>query len=141
MTVQWDHAKSTQTNLLGCIGGTQLVELRRICRDEKISAEILGKLEYVNPTGSLKDRIYYEMITQAIERGDLKPGMEILEASTGNAGIACAFVATMLGYPATIVLPSGMSQERMRLIRAYGAKIVNTPGGESDVDLSIKKIE
>jgi len=141
MTVQWDHAKSTQTNLLGCIGGTPLVELRRICRDEKISAKILGKLEYVNPTGSLKDRIYYEMITQAIERGDLKPGMEILEASTGNAGIACAFVATMLGYPATIVLPSGMSQERMKLIRAYGAKIVNTPGGESDVDLSIKKIE
>jgi cysteine synthase len=67
--------------------------------------------------------------------------MEILEASTGNAGIACAFVATMLGYPATIVLPSGMSQERMKLIRAYGATIVNTPGAESDVDLCIKKIK
>ena len=127
--------------MFGCIGQTPLVELRKICRAEKISTRILGKLEYMNPTGSLKDRIYYEMISRAIERGDLEPGMEILEASTGNAGIACAFVATLFGYPATIVLPSGMSQERMKLIRAYGARIVNTPGGESDVDLCLRKIE
>lgn len=141
MNIQWDRIRSMQGNVFGCIGRTPLVELRKICLAEKISAKILGKLEYMNPTGSLKDRIYYEMITRAVERGDLKPGMEILEASTGNAGIACAFVATQLGYPATIVLPSGMSQERMKLIRAYGAKVVNTPGGESDVDLCIKKIE
>ncbi len=127
--------------MFDCIGRTPLVELGKICRSERISPKILAKLEYMNPTGSLKDRIYYEMITRAIERGDLKPGMEILEASTGNAGIACAFVATLLGYPATIVLPSGMSQERMKLIRAYGARIVNTPGGESDVDLCLGKIE
>jgi len=127
--------------VFGCIGQTPLVELRKISRAEKISTRILGKLEYMNPTGSLKDRIYYEMISRAIERGDLEPGMEILEASTGNAGIACAFVATLFGYPATIVLPSGMSQERMKLIRAYGARIVNTPGGESDVDLCLRKIE
>ena len=130
-----------QKSVFGCIGRTPLVELRSICRAEGISPKILVKLEYMNPTGSLKDRIYHEMITRAIARKDLKPGMEILEASTGNAGIACSFVAKMLGYPATIVLPSGMSQERMKLIRAYGAKIVNTPGAESDVDLSIKKIE
>ena len=141
MAVQWNRVRSAHENLFGCIGRTPLIELRKICRAEKISVKILAKLEYTNPTGSLKDRIYYEMITRAIERGDLKPGMEILEASTGNAGIACAFVATLLGYPATIVLPSGMSQERMKLIRAYGARIVNTPGAESDVDLSIKKIE
>lgn len=141
MAVQWDRARSVQKTLFGCIGKTLLVELPKIRKEEKISARILGKLEYMNPTGSLKDRIYYEMITRAIERGDLKPGMEILEASTGNAGIACAFVARLLGYPATVVLPSGMSQERMKLIRAYGAKIVNTPGAESDVDLCIRKIE
>jgi len=141
MSVQWDRVRSTQENLFACIGRTPLVDLAKICRAEKISTRVLAKLEYMNPTGSLKDRIYYEMITRAIERGDLKPGMEILEASTGNAGIACAFVATLLGYQATIVLPSGMSQERMKLIRAYGARIVNTPGAESDVDLSIRKIE
>ena len=116
MNIQWDRIRSMQGNVFGCIGRTPLVELRKICLAEKISAKILGKLEYMNPTGSLKDRIYYEMITRAVERGDLKPRMEILEASTGNAGIACAFVATQLGYPATIVLPSGMSQERMKLI-------------------------
>jgi len=141
MTVQWERVKSVQKSVFGCIGKTPLVQLPKIRQEENISARILGKLEYMNPTGSLKDRIYYEMITRAIQRGDLKPGMEILEASTGNAGIACAFVATLLGYPATIVLPSGMSQERMKLIRAYGAKIVNTPGAESDVDLCIRKIE
>ncbi len=141
MVIQWDRCKSALGGMFDCIGRTPLVELGKICRSERISPKILAKLEYMNPTGSLKDRIYYEMITRAIERGDLKPGMEILEASTGNAGIACAFVATLLGYPATIVLPSGMSQERMKLIRAYGARIVNTPGGESDVDLCLGKIE
>jgi len=141
MTIQWDQLRFERASLFDCIGRTPLIEVGSIRRDEKIRAKILAKLEYMNPTGSLKDRIYYEMITRAIERGALKPGMQILEASTGNAGIACAFVATLLGYPATIVLPSGMSQERMKLIRAYGAKIVNTPGAESDVDLSIRKIE
>lgn len=103
-------------------------------------ANVHVKLELTNPTGSLKDRIYHEMITKAIERGDLKPGMEILEASTGNAGIACTFIGTTLGYQVTIVLPEGMSQERMKIIRAYGGRIVNTPGGESDVDLCLEKI-
>jgi cysteine synthase A len=98
------------------------------------------KLELTNPTGSLKDRIYHEMITKAIERGELKPGMEILEASTGNAGIACTFIGTTLGYEVTIVLPEGMSRERMKVIRAFGGRIVNTPGGESDVDLCLEKI-
>jgi cysteine synthase A len=141
MPVQWDQNKHAQEDLFGCIGRTPLVQLRKLCAAEGISTKILVKLEYINPTGSLKDRIYYEMVTRAIRRGDLKPGMEILEASTGNAGISCAFVAGILGYHATVVLPAGMSQERMRLIRAYGANIITTPGGESDVDLCFKKIE
>lgn len=81
------------------------------------------------------------MITEAITRGDLKPDMEILECSTGNAGIACAFVGRMLGYPVTIVMPEGMSQERRKLMAAYGAKIIFTPGGESDVDLALEKAQ
>jgi cysteine synthase A len=81
------------------------------------------------------------MITKAVGRGDLKQGMEILEASTGNAGISCSFVGTTLGYRVTIVMPAGMSQERMKIIRAYGADIITTPGGESDVDLCLRKIE
>jgi len=141
MMPSWDCVKSVQESVFACIGRTALIEFRSICLDENISARILGKLEYMNPTGSLKDRIYYEMITRANERGDLRPGMEILEASTGNAGIACAFVGTRLGYPVTIVVPLGMSQERMKMIRAYGGRIINTPGAESDVDLCIKKIE
>ncbi len=67
--------------------------------------------------------------------------MEILEASTGNAGIACSFVGTTLGHKVTIVMPAGMSQERMKIIRAYGAEIITTPGGESDVDLCLNEIE
>jgi len=81
------------------------------------------------------------MITAAIERGDLEPGMEILECSTGNAGIACTFVGTQLGYDVTIVMPEGMSEERKKVIRAYGGKLIETPGGESDVDLSMDKVE
>ncbi len=123
------------------IGRTPLVRLRKITRSEGLQNDILVKLEYANPTGSLKDRIYYEMITGAIARRELRPSMEILEASTGNAGIACSFVGTTLGYKVTIVMPTGMSQERMKIIRAYGANVITTPGGESDVDLCLKKIE
>jgi len=80
MVVQWDRIRSTHGNLFGFIGRTPLVELRKIRAAEKITSRILAKLEYMNPTGSLKDRIYHEMITRAIERGNLKPGIEILEA-------------------------------------------------------------
>jgi len=72
MAVQWDRIRSTHGNLFDFIGRTPLVELRKIRAAEKITTRILAKLEYVNPTGSLKDRIYYGMITRAIERGDLK---------------------------------------------------------------------
>jgi cysteine synthase A len=141
MSIGWAKSRSIANGVLETIGRTSLVRLRNIPRAEGVKAKILAKLEYTNPTGSLKDRIYSEMITKAIERGELKPGMEILEASTGNAGISCSFIGTTLGYKVTIVMPAGMSQERMKIIRAYGANIVNTPGAESDVDLCLKKIE
>ncbi len=127
-------------SIFDIIGNTPLVKLARIPRDEGVISGVLVKIEYVNPTGSLKDRIYYEMITEALQTGALKPGMTIIEASTGNAGISCAFVGRALGFPVTIVIPSGMSGERMKTIQSYGAEIVKTPGSESDVDLSLHKI-
>lgn len=141
MSIKWDKNREVLDNVFQCIGRTPLIKLRKIQRTEEINADILVKLEFVNPTGSLKDRIYFEMITKAIEAGDLKPGMEIIEASTGNAGISCVFIGGILGYEVTIVMPAGMSQERTKIIRAYGADIIFTKGAESDVDLCLKKIE
>lgn len=141
MTVEWSKSRRVAEGVFQTIGRTPLVQLRSIPGSEGVKAKILVKLEYTNPTGSLKDRIYYEMITKAIRRRELRPGIEILEASTGNAGIACSFVGTTLGYKVTVVMPAGMSQERMKIIRAYGADLITTPGGESDVDLCLKKIE
>ncbi len=125
-------------NMLYAIGKTPLVRLRKVTRGLK--PKVLCKVEYFSPTGSLKDRIYFEMITRAEERGDLKKGMTILECSTGNAGIACSFVGALKGYKVIIVMPAGMSEERKKIIRSYGATIIETPGGESDVDLSIQKL-
>lgn len=129
------------SGILDFIGNTPTVRLSKIPATEKIGAEIFGKMEAFNPTESLKDRIYKEMIQGAIQRGDLKPGMEILEASTGNAGIACTFIGTRLGYRVTIVMPEGMSDERKKMIRAFGGELVLTPGAESDVDLCLEKID
>jgi cysteine synthase A len=122
------------------IGETPLIKLNNIHREYGVKADIFVKLEFFNPTGSLKDRIYYEMIMRGVESGELKPGMEIIEASTGNAGIACTFIGKMLGYNVTIVMPRGMSQERVKMIRAFGGRVIFTEGGESDVDLDIQKI-
>ena len=129
------------SGILDAIGHTPTIRLSDIPAAEKTKSEIFGKLESFNPTESLKDRIYKEMIMGAIRRGDLKPGMEILEASTGNAGIACTFIGTRLGYRVTIVMPEGMSDERKKMIRAFGGELIQTPGAESDVDLCLEKIE
>jgi len=98
------------------------------------------KVEWFGPSGSLKDRIYLHMFERAESRGELRPGMRVLECSTGNAGIACAFIAAVKGYRCTIVMPAGMSDERKKIMRAYGADLIFTPGGESDVDLSLKRL-
>ena len=137
--VNWGKREKICQNILESIALTPLVKLNTLTRE--IEADILVKLEWFSPTGSIKDRIYYRMITQAIRNNMLKPGMEILETSTGNAGIACAFVGRILGYPVTIILPDGMSIERTKIIKAYGANIMYTPGAESDVDLCLQKQE
>jgi len=128
-------------SILDVIGNTPTIRLSRIPAAEKLGTEIFAKLEFFNPTESLKDRIYKEMILGAIGRGDLKPGMEILEGSTGNAGIACTFIGTRMGYRVTIVMPEGMSDERKKMIKAFGGELILTPGGESDVDFCLSKIE
>jgi cysteine synthase len=126
-------------NLFETVGHTPLVTLNRVTRGLK--AQVLGKLEFFSPSGSLKDRILYWMIEKAEQRGDLKPGMTIIEATTGNTGIATAMAAAVKGYKCIIVMPGGMSEERKKIIRAYGAELVETPGGESDVDLTLKKVK
>jgi len=131
----------TDNSILDIIGNTPTVRLSKIPAEEKIRAKIFAKLEAFNPTESLKDRIYKEMILGALRRGDLRPGMEILEASTGNAGIACTFIGTRMGYKVTIVMPEGMSDERKKMIRAFGGELILTPGAESDVDLCLDKID
>ncbi len=136
MSINWNANSKAFENMLEAIGRTPLVKLQKIPKDEGINATIYAKLDYLNPSGSLKDRVYYRMITEAIKRGDLKPGMEIVEVSTGNAGIACTWIGTLLGYKVTIVMPAGMSEERKKLIRALGGNIIETPGAESDADIS-----
>jgi cysteine synthase A len=138
--INWTQNQRYAKNVFETIGRTPLVQFNRIPQSEKVAATILGKLEWFSPSGSLKDRIYFEMFTRAEERGELKPGMTILECSTGNAGIGCSFVAAVKGYPCIIVMPEGMSEERKKLDIAYGAQLIHTPGGESDVDLALAKL-
>jgi len=102
--------------------------------------ELLAKVEWYGPTGSVKDRIYRHMIDVAERRGALKPGMAIIECTTGNAGIACAAVAAIKGYRCVIVMPEGMSRERMTMIEAYGAELVLTPGSGADIDLALARM-
>ncbi len=138
--VKWNKFSKISDNIFDTIGRTPLLRLQKIPKEEGVNAEILCKLEFYSPSGSLKDRIYYNMFKLAIERGDLKPGMTVIECSTGNAGISCSFVSAMMGYPCIIVMPEGMSEERKLLDMAYGATMVYTPGGESDVDLALAKV-
>jgi cysteine synthase len=139
MTIRWDACRSALSSIADAVGRTPLVRLNRVTG--RARPPIYLKLEWYGPTGSLKDRIYLHMFERAETRGDLKPGMRVLECSTGNAGTACAFVAAVKGYACTIVMPEGMSEERKKLMRAYGAQLVFTPGGESDVDLSLQRLE
>ena len=138
MTIPWDAFRHALPSIAAAVGRTPLVKLSRVAA--AATPTIYLKLEWYGPSGSLKDRIYLWMYDRAEARGDLKPGMRVLECSTGNAGIACAFVAAVKGYRCTIVMPEGMSEERKKIMRAYGADLVFTPGGESDVDLSLQRL-
>ena len=109
-------------------GRTPLLELVRLEKAEGLEARILGKLEYLNPSGSVKDRVAWAMIGQAEAQGLLRPGGVIIEPTSGSTGAGLASVAAARGYRAIIVMPDTMSLERRRIIRAYGAELVLTPG-------------
>ena len=110
------------------IGRTPLLELVRIQRQENLEARILAKLEYLNPAGSVKDRVAKAMIDDAESRGLLRAGSVIIEPTSGNTGIGLASVAAARGYRLIIVMPDTMSVERRQLMRAYGAEVVLTEG-------------
>lgn len=110
------------------IGRTPLLELARIQRQENLEARILAKLEYLNPAGSVKDRVAKAMIDDAESRGLLRAGSVIIEPTSGNTGIGLASVAAARGYRLIIVMPDTMSVERRQLMRAYGAEVVLTEG-------------
>ena len=125
-------------NILGTIGNTPVIRLNAIV--PKGIAEIYAKMESFNPSGSVKDRASISMIRDAESRGLLKKGYAIVEPTSGNTGIGISMAAAVLGYKAIIVMPDSMTEERVRLIRSYGAEIIMTPGAEG-VIAAVKKAE
>ena len=112
------------------IGKTPLLELTHLEEAEGLEAKVLGKLEYLNPAGSVKDRVAKAMIDDAEQRGALKAGSVIIEPTSGNTGIGLASVAAARGYRIIIVMPETMSVERRQLMKAYGAELVLTEGAK-----------
>jgi cysteine synthase A len=136
--MEWERRRRPAESILDTAGLTPLLRLRRVA--EPAAAAIYGKLEYFGPSGSVKDRILPFIVAEAERRGELRPGMILIEGTTGNTGIATAMVGAAKGYRVIIVMPEGMSRERQQVIRAYGAELVLTPGGESDVDLVLDRV-
>ena len=137
--VDWNRRAHIVDSILDAAAMTPMVRLHRVVGDVK--PEIVAKIEYFSPSGSVKDRILPFLVSEAERRGDLRPGMSIIEGTTGNTGIATSCVGAAKGYPVVIVMPGGMSEERKKTILAYGAELVLTPGAESDVDLVIEKVK
>lgn len=118
----------TSSNITTHIGNTPLVQLRDLSQEG--TAKVLAKVEFFNPGGSIKDRICLSMIETAEAEGHLKPGMTLLEPTSGNTGIGLALVAAVRGYKLILVMPESMSMERASLLSSYGAQLVLTPAWE-----------
>ena len=115
-------------NLTELIGNTPLLQLSNYSENKNLQANIIVKIEAFNPAGCVKERIALSMIEDAEEKGILKPGVEIIEPTSGNTGIGLAMVAAIKGYKLTLTMPETMSVERRNLLKAFGANIVLTPG-------------
>lgn len=115
-------------SILDCIGSTPMVRINNIFNSPDVN--IFAKLEGFNPSGSIKDRIAVKMIEQAEREGRLKPGQTIIEPTSGNTGIALAVVGIIKGYPVEIVMSEAVSVERRKMIKAYGGKVILTPGDQ-----------
>src|SRR5574344_1743259 len=112
------------------IGNTPLLEISRLAKFKGAKANVIAKLEYFNPGGSVKDRVALAMIEDAEEKGLLKPGAVIIEPTSGNTGVGLAWVATVKGYKAILTMPETMSKERQNLLKARGAQLVLTEGSK-----------
>lgn len=119
------HTRRVYDSIQGAIGNTPLVRLARIAGH--LQATLYAKLELLNPGGSVKDRVGWYIIEQAEARGDLRPGGTIVEATSGNTGVGLAIAAALKGYKTIFVMPDKMSEEKIRLLRAFGARVVITP--------------
>lgn len=117
-------------SILELVGNTPLVRLEKYTAENGLAADIIAKVEYFNPGGSVKDRIAYNMIIEAEHRGDIKPGATIIEPTSGNTGVGLALVSAVRGYHLILTMPETMSIERRKLVQAYGAEVVLTPGSE-----------
>jgi cysteine synthase len=122
------EARTAAASLLDLVGSTPLLELPRL--SPKPGVRVYAKLEGQNPSGSIKDRVAKAMLDAAEASGELEPGRRLLEPTSGNTGIALALAARLRGYPLTCVLPDNVTAERRRLLRLYGADIVESPGAE-----------
>ena len=122
-------------SILGLVGETPVIRLRRVVSPGM--ADVVAKAEWLNPAGSVKDRIARAMIDAAEKKGDLRQGMRIVEPTSGNTGIGLAMVAASKGYRLTLTMPDTMSQERIELLRSFDAEVVLTPGDE-DMDGAVK---
>ena len=115
-------------NILETIGNTPMIRINKMCPNKDVN--IFAKVEGFNPTGSIKDRIAVAMIEQAEAEGKLYPGKTIIEPTSGNTGIGLAVIGAIKGYPVEIVMSSAVSEERRKIIRSYGGKVILTPGEE-----------
>lgn len=125
------------SSLLDLVGNTPLVELRRVNPNPNV--RIFGKLEGNNPGGSVKDRAAYSMIKGALERGEIKPGMKLVEATSGNTGIALAMIARLFDLEIELLMPQSSTRERVLTMEAFGAKVILTETMESARDLAEEK--
>ena len=130
------------SSILELIGNTPLVEIKNLFK--KKGVRLFAKLEGHNPGGSVKDRAAYGMIKGALERGEIKEGMKLIEATSGNTGIALAMIARLFNLEIELVMPENSTVERIQTMKAFGAKVILTPAFESiegSIDYAHKKVE